>query len=195
MQKRFTAILWGLVWLWTPFQGSAESCTLRSFLPNAPLRQGEIRIVETADTVSFQILLYTRFPWRVIRDICDKEENNWPPGSPCHGDSQKYCEALKTVPGSIERERKASGTRDASYRWIIEFIASTSAPRVDLIEIQTQGPRNRLVVSRTRSLASPAVSEAYIRQNMAFILLDLFGSQREQKSEVTRLLHRLKESQ
>jgi hypothetical protein len=179
--------------LWSVSPARAAPHELRTFIPNSFLRQGEVRVLETPEAVTLQTILYTRFPGRVIAAIVGKEEASWPPGSACRTDSQAYGRVLKAVPESIERERRAHGNRDGAYRWMIEFTAAPATARVEFAEIRTQGPRDQLAVTRTRPLPTPEVSEAYIRQNMAFILLDMFGSQPEHEPVVARLLQRLKE--
>ena len=69
----------------------AAPYVLRAFLPNSILRQGEVRVVETPESVTIQTILYTRLPGRVIETICGKEGKSWPPGSACHPDAQAYC--------------------------------------------------------------------------------------------------------
>ena len=169
--------------------GGAAPAPLRAFIPNSLLRQGEVRVVETPAAVTLQTILYTRFPGRVIETICGKEEKSWPPGSACREDSQAYCRALRAVPRLIEE-----GGRGGAYRWMIEFSAGPAAARVEFSEIAASGPREDLSIERARSLPAPAVSEAYIRKNMALILLDMFGAAADHEPAIARILRRLEEA-
>ncbi len=169
--------------------GKEGTWLLRAFVPNSVLRQGEVRVVETPESVVVQTLLYTRFPDRVLSSICAKEEKNWPVGSACREDAMAYCRALKDLP----REWRDSRRADA-FRWMIEFIADARGARVEISEVTTSGPREELLPARARALPPLAVSEPYVLANMGLILSDIFGSARKQEPEVLRLRTRLKEA-
>jgi hypothetical protein len=166
--------------------GDTETFVLRAFVPNAMLRQGEVRVVETPGSICLQTLLYTRFPDRVLSAICAKERKNWPEGSACHEDALAYCRVLRSLP----QERRGAG-RDGAFRWMIEFMADATNACVVISEITLAGPRDGLLPGRTRSLPALPVSEAYVRTNMGLILTDLFGAMREADPVVGRILHRL----
>lgn len=160
--------------------------SLRAFIPNSLVRQGEVRVVETSESVVVQTLLYTRFPDRVLSTICAKEEKSWPPGSACHEDAKEYCRVLKSLP----RESRDAG-RAGAFRWMIEFIADTGGARVEISEITTMGPRDGLRLERIRTLPVLAVSEPYVRSNMVLILSDRFDSATEAVPDVQRIRRRL----
>ena len=85
-------------------------------------------------------------------------------------------------------------TWNDAYRWMLEFIAGPAGARVEFSEISASGPREDLSIERARSLPAPAVSEAYIRKNMALILLDMFGAAADHEPAIARILRRLEEA-
>ncbi len=146
-------------------------------IPNALLRQGEVRVFEDGDRVWIQTVLHTRFPERVIRAICEKEARNWPPEREGNRDSRAYCEALRAWMPEL-----AAGPGPA--QWTIEFSAGPAGAALRL-SAPGEGGGERGI-----ERPAPAVSATYIRGNMTAILQDQFGQGRDRETAM-RLIRRL----
>ncbi|MCX6998381.1 MAG: hypothetical protein NTV49_15170 [Kiritimatiellaeota bacterium] len=178
-----------LFWLLTLSVAAEEPAyTLRAFVPNRLLRQGEVRVVVSNGTVAVQTILYTSLPDRVIAGICGKEAARWKSGQEHFGDSQAYCAALKEIPAAL---RKRNNGKIKVYQWMIEFRHTPDADRVELRAIETSGDKERLRIAPQELLFTPQVPSAYIRKNMEMIMQDLFGKDEKNRDMLQRLIGQL----
>lgn len=168
-------------------QAAETGQVLRAFVPNALLRQGEVRVVQSGGAIAVQTILYTRHPDRVIANICRKESGIWKPGQEHYDDSQSYCTALKAVPARLGKDGDGG-----VFRWMIEFREQAGDAGVAFIAIAARGDKDRLEISRGETLAAPPVSEAYVRKNMQLILVDVFGKEDGSRQVVDHLLQTLR---
>ena len=141
-------------------------------VPKAERAQGEVRVVERAGGLVVQTLLDTKVMKRVVGQIAEKEAASWPEGSPHHGDSIRYVEALGRI--ALGDAAQFEGRR---RRLLIEFVSHPDSAFVRLARpsLDDDEGQQRLVAAET--LEVPEVSRAYVEANLVPIVVDAFGPQ------------------
>lgn len=139
-------------------------------VPNAWMRQGEVRLVrDGATTVVVESVLRTRFLDRVVHHIVEQEQANW---SAEHPAATTYLARLQDVAAALKKQGRGP------HALTIRFEVVADQARVRLIH---PAPGNAPPV--THELHLPP---NYVRRNQALILQDAF------KDDASRVLTRLK---
>jgi hypothetical protein len=145
-----------------------ETILARAWVPNALLRQGEVRLVRHGDEVVVQSVLHTAYARRAREHIAGKERLHWP-GS---ADAASYMKSLDEAIAAYEAARASS---KESRGLAIEFRTGPGGARVDFrLPVVSHG-RDGLRVEPSTAWRTLDLSPVYVEKNQELILEDTFG--------------------
>jgi hypothetical protein len=156
-----------------PSDAAADRVVMRTDVPDATRKVGEVRLVQRGDAIVVQTLLSTKVVSRVLAEIRKKETANWPADRPGHEDMERYL-------GTIERNAEAlRGERDAAdgdrrVRLAIELVATKDAQGLVLATFGGGDAGGYLEPTERRVLETAALGRPYVVRNMRLILADTF---------------------
>lgn len=149
---------------------SADKVHAAVSVPEPARKVGEVRLLSRGDAVVVQTLLSTKLLGRVVGEIRQKEEGNWPKDSE---DTRAYLMALEAAREKLEKRDVGPDWRDRRHRMLIEFIADASGHAVLVGTYKVSGEGN--VVPASRELFSTLTpSRPYVLGNIRLILADSF---------------------
>lgn len=173
---RWYSLIFLLLSVWgTPCFGTGEyspdiKIIARTYVPNALLPQGEIRLVIHGEDVVVQSVLHTGFPGRVERKIVQSEDLNWGDDP----DAQAYVTALKA--GFLEyKKRKTEASETQSFT--IDFVCARGVSRVDFSFPKITKTKWGFHIDGVEAWQSLPLSSTYVQKNQRYILTDAFGKQ------------------
>jgi hypothetical protein len=146
-------------------------------VPNAVLKQGEVRLIVQDGETIVQTILHTRFKSLVKKRIVGNETKNWPD----RPEAVVYVAALEQAL-EYYASRKRESERPVGL--VIDFVDGPNSHRVDFsIASVGKGPGGYSVEKGDlwRSLIFP---QDYIRRNQEHIVVDVFGSEATDVLEV-----------
>jgi hypothetical protein len=163
-----------------PLDPAGDRVLRRTVVPDPVRRQGEVRLVARGDARVVQTLLATKVLRRVVAEIRQKEERNWPAGAPGHDDMRRYVAALADAAAALD----AAAGDGERRRLLIEMIATPEVGGIILGEFASEERDGRLEPRSARVLATVDVGRDYLRRNMRLVLADAFDVDED---EVDRL--------
>ena len=140
-------------------------------IPDPARKVGQVRLLARGQAVVVQTLLSTKLLSRVIAEIRNKEEKNWPAGDAAVG---AYLAALDSARETVEKREPAADWADRRRRLLIEFAADSgdAAVFIGTFRFAKDGsdtsPHDREIFS-TLALPRP-----YVLRNIRLILADSF---------------------
>lgn len=150
-------------------RGQADSVVLaRTDVPNAVLKQGEVRLLHRNGETIVQTILHTRFPGLVKKRITEKEQKNW-------ADNPDAVTYLVVLGEALEQYALRKQESEESVALVIDLIDGLHTDRVDfsfgpMVQGKDDYRVHPVVVWRSLGL-----SRDYILRNQEYILADAFG--------------------
>ena len=176
---RRAALAFALIFLAMGSIGAAETAGAddrvyaRAAVPDETRKVGEVRLVERDGMTVVETALATRVIERVVAEIRQKEERNWPPESERRSDMEKYNDALSEAARTLRARMPPADARGVDdparrARLLIDFRANA-----ELADFDADGAAPFEPTAR-RSLAVLKLDRAYVLRNMRLILADSF---------------------
>ena len=138
--------------------------------PERPV--GEVRLLRRGAAAVVQTVLDTALLPRVVAEIRNKEEANWPPDKPGHDDAVRYVAALEQVSDALRRQQPKDPRRaHRRLHLLIEFALSA---RQAAVAISGWEPAADGAVRRVEPLVVLQPARDYVRANMRLIAADSF---------------------
>jgi hypothetical protein len=145
----------------------------RTVVPDASRRVGEVRLVQRGGATIVQTLLQTKLLRRVVAEIRDKEQANWPAERTEHPDMLRYVHALEQTSERLASARSPEG--DRRLRLGIEFAATRSTASVVIATFASDGGDEIGDVDAWHPIEALDLRRSYVLANMRLILADAFG--------------------
>ena len=141
-------------------------------VPSPERRVGEVRLLRRGDVAVVRTVLDTALLPRVVAEIRNKEEANWPPDKPGHDDAVRYVAALEQVSDALRRQQPKDPRRaHRRLHLLIEFALSA---RQAAVAISGWEPAADGAVRRVEPLVVLQPARDYVRANMRLIAADSF---------------------
>jgi len=164
---------------------AGERILQRVVVPDPARKVGEVRVVRRGDTDVVATALNTKLMRRVVAEVRQKEQPNWPPGQPGHEDSLRYLAALEAAQQELWAEvPQLDRNADQRQKLLIEFILSKDAAAVVLSEFKLEDGGDDMNIASRRPIAILEPSRDYVRRNMRLIIEDNFKN----RPDVVKLL-------
>lgn len=140
----------------------------RANVPNAVLKQGEVRVVVQDGETIVQTILHTRYQRLVKKRIERNETRNWPD----RPEAVVYIAALEQA-----LEHYATKKRESSepVGLVIDFVDGTDSDRVDFRVVSVGRGTDGYTVDQGELWRSLSFPQDYIRRNQEYIVEDVFG--------------------
>jgi hypothetical protein len=154
---------------------SADRVVAFTPVPDAARKVGETRLVARGDAVVVQTLLSTKLLSRVVAEIREKEERNWPEERSGVEGRRAYVEALVAAREALDKRSPGPDWTDRRQRLLVEFAADATGSAVVIGTFDAMpatgepGPRVREV------LATLDPPRAYVLRNIRLVVADSFG--------------------
>ena len=155
------------------FDGGADAVVAATPVPSPERRVGEVRLLRRGGVAVVQTVLDTALLPRVVAEIRNKEEANWPSGTSGHDAAARYVAALEQVSDALRRQQPKDPRRThRRLHLLIEFALSERQAAVAISgwELDERGAHAR----RADPLAVLQPARDYVRANMRLIAADSF---------------------
>ena len=156
-----------------PSDAAADRVVMRTDVPDATRKVGEVRLVQRGDATVVQTLLATKVMTRVLSEIRKKETTNWPVGQPGREDMERYLAAIERNAEALRGERDAEDG-DRRVRLAIELVATKDAEGLVLATFGGGEDSGYFAPTDRRVLETVVLGRPYVVRDMRLILADAF---------------------
>ena len=139
----------------------------RASVPNAALKQGEVRLVQRDGDTIVQTVLHTRFPNLVKKRIAGNEQKNW-------ADNPDAASYLAALDDALEQYALRKRATEEPVALVIDFVDGLNSDRVDFSFGPVGQDDDGYAVRQAVLWRSLSMSMDYVRRNQEYILADTF---------------------
>lgn len=167
----------------SPFSRQEPGWLVRTFLPSAETRLGEVRVSAVPHGLRIRTLLYSNLLKRVVAEIEVKSEAGWPEGSRHREQSRRYVALLRAARAEVWSRWRNLGNRERlehTQNLVIDFVITTTRVAIDVgipEWLQVDGEKQ---IATVESFGETQFARDFVHAEAVRILEDQFPERAEE---------------